>query len=73
MLGRAVRRGGVHTVHGEAGPPRVKVGGGWAPPPADNPQKPGVVALILLQDELAGDPVYQVRFRRYSQAAARVA
>ncbi|WP_194250733.1 serine/threonine-protein kinase [Nocardia brasiliensis] len=32
-----------------------------------------VVAVKLLHEELAGDPVYQVRFRRESQAAARVA
>ncbi len=31
------------------------------------------VAVKLLHEELAGDPVYQVRFRRESQAAARVA
>ncbi|WP_370627800.1 serine/threonine-protein kinase [Nocardia brasiliensis] len=35
--------------------------------------KDRVVAVKLLHEELAGDPVYQVRFRRESQAAARVA
>ncbi|GAA5084615.1 hypothetical protein GCM10023319_29780 [Nocardia iowensis] len=32
-----------------------------------------VVAVKLLHEELAGDPTYQLRFRRESQAAARVA
>ncbi|MFI6041369.1 protein kinase [Nocardia sp. NPDC051321] len=35
--------------------------------------KDRVVAVKLLHEELAGDPAYQVRFRRESQAAARVA
>ncbi|WP_212748730.1 serine/threonine-protein kinase [Nocardia cyriacigeorgica] len=35
--------------------------------------KDRVVALKLLSDELAQDPEYQVRFRRESQAAARLA
>ncbi|MFI7666626.1 protein kinase [Nocardia sp. NPDC049526] len=35
--------------------------------------KDRVVAVKLLSDELARDPVYQVRFRRESQAAARLA
>ncbi|MFI9532826.1 protein kinase [Nocardia fusca] len=35
--------------------------------------KERVVALKLLSDALAGDPEYQIRFRRESQAAARLA
>ncbi|MEV4240913.1 protein kinase [Nocardia sp. NPDC049737] len=35
--------------------------------------KDRVVAVKLLSDELARDPIYQVRFRRESQAAARLA
>ncbi|MGW1741556.1 protein kinase domain-containing protein [Nocardia sp. NPDC001965] len=35
--------------------------------------KDRVVALKLLSDALAGDPEYQIRFRRESQAAARLA
>ncbi|RBO96871.1 serine/threonine-protein kinase [Nocardia puris] len=35
--------------------------------------KDRVVAVKLLSEELAKDPVYQVRFRRESQAAARLA
>ncbi|MFD6463851.1 serine/threonine-protein kinase, partial [Streptomyces roseolus] len=35
--------------------------------------KQRVVAVKLLPEELAKDPVYQVRFRRESQAAARLA
>ncbi|WP_063059576.1 serine/threonine protein kinase [Nocardia sienata] len=35
--------------------------------------KDRVVALKLLSDALAGDPGYQIRFRRESQAAARLA
>ncbi|MGW0246938.1 protein kinase domain-containing protein [Nocardia goodfellowii] len=35
--------------------------------------KERVVAVKLLPEELAADPVYQVRFRRESQAAARLA